>query len=79
MTQEVHTVETTLFQNTSKHCPMENMLVSFEISKKQGFSLTGIIVAPALAGRHRRASFRTFVRSYVRPSVHPSTFNIGIL
>ena len=34
-----------------------------------------IFVAPALAGRHRRASFRPFVR----PSVHPSTFNMGIL
>ena len=38
------------------------------------------IVAPALAGRHRRASFRpfvrssvrTFVRSYVHPFVHSS-------
>ena len=28
-----------------------------------------IFVAPALAGRHRRASFRPFVRSYVRPSI----------
>ena len=35
---------------------------------KQGF----IFVAPALAGRHRRASFRPFVRSFVRPSVRPS-------
>ena len=34
-----------------------------------------VFVAPALAGRHRRASFRPFVR----PSVHPSTFNMGIL
>ena len=31
------------------------------------FSL--IFVAPALAGRHRRAIFRPFVRSYVRPSI----------
>ena len=45
-----------------------------------------IFVAPALAGRHRRASFRpfvrssvrTFIRSYVRPPVHPSTLNMGI-
>ena len=29
-------------------------------------------VAPALAGRHRRASFRPFVRSFVRPYVRPS-------
>ena len=28
-----------------------------------------ILVAPALAGRHRRASFRTFVRSYIRPTI----------
>ena len=27
-------------------------------------------VAPAVAGRHRRASFRLFVRSSVRPSVN---------
>ena len=41
------------------------------------FSLTWryVFVAPALAGRHRRASFRPFVRT----SVHPSTFNMGIL
>ena len=38
-----------------------------------------LFVAPALAGRHRRASFRRFVRSSIRPSVHPSTFNMGIL
>ena len=40
-----------------------------------------VFVAPALAGRYRRASFRPFVRSYVRPfvrpSVRPSTFNMG--
>ena len=29
-----------------------------------------IFVAPALAGRHRRASFRPFVRPSVRPSVN---------
>ena len=34
--------------------------------------LTHLFVAPALAGRHRRASFRPFVRSYVRPFVRPS-------
>ena len=28
-----------------------------------------VFVAPALAGRHRRASFRPFVRSSVRPSI----------
>ena len=28
-----------------------------------------IFVAPALAGRHRLASFHTFVRSYIRPSI----------
>ena len=38
-----------------------------------------VFVAPALARRHRRASFRPFVRSFVRPSIHPSTFNMGIL
>ena len=42
-----------------------------------------VVVAPALAGRHRRASFRPFVCSYVhsfvRLSIHPSTFNMGIL
>ena len=31
-----------------------------------------LFVAPALAGRHRRASFRPFVRSYVRPFVRSS-------
>ena len=42
--------------------------------------LATIFVAPALAGRHRRASFRrSYVRPFVRPSVHPSTFNMGIL
>ena len=33
---------------------------------------TEFIVAPALAGRHRRASFRPFVRSSVRTFVRPS-------
>ena len=37
------------------------------------------IVAPALAERHRHASFRPFVRSSVGQFVHPSTFNMGIL
>ena len=48
----------------------------FNIQKKitlnyQNF-FSGIFVTPALAGRHRRASFRPFVRSFVRPSVCPS-------
>ena len=34
--------------------------------------LFSFFVAPALAGRHRRASFRPFVRSSVRTSVRPS-------
>ena len=31
-----------------------------------------LVVAPALAGRHRRASFRPFIRSSVRTLVRPS-------
>ena len=36
------------------------------------FFIDSFIVAPALAGRHRRASFRPFVRSSVRTFVRPS-------
>ena len=47
----------------------------FSVSKLEiTAGLNFIFVAPALAGRHRRASFRPFVRlsvrTYVRPSVN---------
>ena len=66
-----------------QHGPSKKCYIAFDSISSQSL----FFVAPALAGRHRRASFRPFVRSsvrtfihsYIRPSVHPSTFNMGIL
>ena len=74
-----------LFLNKNIYCGL-----SLEPSESDGSndgSQNTFFVASALAGRHRRASFRpfvclsfrTFIHSYVRLSVHPSTFNMGIL
>ena len=44
-----------------------NNFIDLLIQSGQGMCL---FVAPALAGRHRRASFHPFVRSSIRPSVN---------